>query len=90
MANLMSWKTTVVDVKISKEFVKEADELIELSNLEDILSMDLNSFDASVILSHSPKTDDIYLKALLNSNMNYIGMMGNKKNMQRIKQEFGY
>lgn len=88
MANLMSWKTTVIDVKISKEFVKEADEVIELKNLEDILSMDLNSFDASVILSHSPKTDDIYLKALLNSNMNYIGMMGNKKNMQRIKQEF--
>ena len=88
MANLMSWKTTVIDVKISKEFVKEADEVIELSNLEDILSMDLNSYDASVILSHSPKTDDIYLKALLNSNMNYIGMMGNKKNMQRIKQEF--
>ena len=88
MANLMSWKTTIIDVKISKEFVKEADEVIELKNLEDILSMDLNSFDASVILSHSPKTDDIYLKALLNSNMNYIGMMGNKKNMQRIKQEF--
>jgi hypothetical protein len=88
MANLMSWKTTVIDVKISKEFVKDADEVIELSNLEDILSMDLNSYDASVILSHSPKTDDIYLKALLNSNMNYIGMMGNKKNMQRIKQEF--
>ncbi len=88
MANLMSWKTIVIDVKISKEFVKDADEVIELSNLEDILSMDLNSYDASVILSHSPKTDDIYLKALLNSNMNYIGMMGNKKNMQRIKQEF--
>lgn len=88
MANLMSWKTTVIDVKISKEFVKEADELIELKNLEDILSIDLNSYDASVILSHSPKTDEIYLKALLNSNMNYIGMMGNKKNMQRIKQEF--
>ena len=88
MANLMSWETTVIDVKIFKEFVKEADEIIELSNLEDILSMDLNSFDASVILSHSPKTDDIYLKALINSTMNYIGMMGNKKNMQRIKQEF--
>jgi xanthine dehydrogenase accessory factor len=88
MANLMSWKTTVIDLKISKEFVKEADDVIELINLEDILTMDLNSFDASVILSHSPKTDDIYLKALINSNMNYIGMMGNKKNMQRIKKEF--
>jgi len=89
MANLLGWETTIIDVEIHNEFVKEADRLIELKKLEDILSMDLNSFDASVILSHSPKTDDIYLKALINSNMNYIGMMGNKKNMQRIKQEFG-
>lgn len=88
MANLLGWETTIIDVEIHNEFVKEADTLIELKKLEDILSMDLNSFDASVILSHSPKTDDIYLKALINSNMNYIGMMGNKKNMQRIKKEF--
>lgn len=88
MATLMGWKTTIIDIKIKEEFVKDADNLIELENLEDILSMDLNSFDASVILSHSPKTDDVYLKALINSNMNYIGMMGNKKNMQRIKKEF--
>ncbi|MEN5406119.1 XdhC/CoxI family protein [Aliarcobacter butzleri] len=88
MANLMGWKTTIIDVKMNNEFVKDADEKIELKNLEDILTMDLNSFDASVILSHSPKTDDSYLKALVNSNINYIGMMGNKKNMQRIKKEF--
>lgn len=88
MANLMAWKTTVIDVKIHKEFVKQADELIQLEKLEDILTMDLNSYDASVILSHSPKTDDIYLKALLSSQMNYIGMMGNRKNMQRKKEQF--
>lgn len=88
MANLMGWETTVIDIKIHKEFVKEADTLLELESIENILDMDLSSYNASVILSHSPKTDDIYLKALLNSNMNYIGMMGNKKNMQRIKKEF--
>lgn len=88
MANLMGWKTSVIDIKIHESFVKEADELIELENIEDILDMDLSSYNASVILSHSPKTDNIYLKALLKSNMNYIGMMGNKKNMQRIKEEF--
>lgn len=88
MANLMGWETTVIDIKIHESFVKEADELIELENIEDILDMDLSSYNASVILSHSPKTDNIYLKALLKSNMNYIGMMGNKKNMQRIKEKF--
>lgn len=89
MANLMGWETTVIDKKIHEEFVKEADTLLELENLENILDMDLSSYNASVILSHSPKTDDIYLKALVNSNMIYIGMMGNKKNMQRVKEEFG-
>ena len=88
MANLMGWKTTVIDLKINKEFVNEADELIQLNSLVDIKNMDLNLYDTAVILSHSPKTDDFYLKALVSSDISYIGMMGNKKNMKRITQEF--
>ncbi|WP_320036418.1 XdhC family protein [Halarcobacter sp.] len=88
MANLMGWNTTVIDIKIDKKFVYEADYLIELENLEDIYTLDLSSYDASVILSHNPKTDDKYLEALLNTNMQYIGLMGNKKNMQRKKEQF--
>jgi xanthine dehydrogenase accessory factor len=88
MANLMGWKTTVMDINIKKHYVNQADEIIELQNFEDILSMDLNSYNASVILSHSPKTDDTYLKALLNSKVEYIGLMGNKTNMKRKTEEF--
>ncbi len=88
MANLMGYKTTVIDIKINNKYVNEADELIELENFEDIFNMDLTSYKASVILSHNPKTDDSYLKALLNSTVEYIGLMGNKKNMQRKTEEF--
>ena len=88
MANLMAWETTVIDINIKESFVNQADTLIELENLEDILTMDLSTYNASVILSHSPKTDSTYLKALINSNIEYIGLMGNKKNMQRITEEF--
>jgi xanthine dehydrogenase accessory factor len=88
MANLMTWKTTVIDMEIKKEYVSQADELIELSNLEDILILDLSFYDASVILSHNPKTDDVYLEALLKTNMKYIGLMGNKKSVQRKKKQF--
>lgn len=88
MANLMGWKTTIIDMKMQNEFVKEADERIQLKSLEEIHTMDLSSYDASVILSHSPTTDHVYLEALLNSPIEYIGMMGNKQNMQRIKKEF--
>ena len=88
MSNLMAWKTTVIDIKIKEEYVSLADELIELKNLEDILTMDLSSYNASVILSHSPKTDDTYLEALINSDLQYVGLMGNKKNMKRKIEQF--
>lgn len=88
MANLMAWETTVIDINIKESFVNQADTLIELENLEDILTMDLSTYNASMILSHSPKTDSTYLKALINSNIEYIGLMGNKKNMQKTKEHF--
>ncbi len=88
MANLMGYKTTVIDITMNNKYVNAADELIELENFEDILSMDLSSYNASVILSHSHTTDDTYLQALLNSKVEYIGLMGNKKNMQRKTEEF--
>lgn len=88
MAKLMGWQTTIIDMKVNEQYVTDADNLIELENLEDILSMDLSLYDAAVILSHSPKTDDTYLKALVNSQIQYIGVMGNKKSMQRKTEQF--
>ncbi|MFT7004077.1 MAG: xanthine dehydrogenase accessory factor [Sulfurimonas sp.] len=88
MANLMGYKTTVIDTNMNNNYVNEADELIELENFENILHMDLSQYNASVILSHNPKTDDTYLKALLNSNVEYIGLMGNKTSMNRKTEEF--
>ena len=88
MANLMNWKTTVVDVKIKEHCVKEVDEVILLENLEDIKSMNLSIYDAAVILSHNPKTDDIYLQSLLKIDIEYIGLMGNKQNAKRKKEQF--
>jgi xanthine dehydrogenase accessory factor len=88
IANLMGWKTTIIDININKDYVSEADDIIKLEKFEDILTMDLSSYNASVILSHSPKTDDTYLKALINSNVEYIGLMGNKKKMKEKKEEF--
>ena len=88
MANLMGWRTTIIDIKKRDEYIQGVDELIILDTLEDILSMDLDSYNASVILSHSPKTDDTYLEALLESNVDYIGILGNKKNMMKKKDQF--
>ncbi|RXJ91715.1 hypothetical protein CRV01_01090 [Arcobacter sp. CECT 8983] len=88
MCNLLGWKTTVIDMKIDNENVKSADNLIELKSLNEIFSLDLSSYNASVILSHSPKKDDIYLEALLKSSVEYIGIMGNKTNMKKKVEKF--
>lgn len=88
MANILGWETTIIDIKIQKEFVENADTTIELDTLDDILSMDLSSYNASVILSHNPKTDDTYLKSLIKTSMDYIGLMGNKRNMKIKKEQF--
>lgn len=88
MANIMGWETTVIDLEIREEFVNDADKIIKLNKLDDILEMNLYSYNASVILSHSPKTDDTYLEALLKSNVEYIGVLGNKKNMKKKREQF--
>lgn len=88
LANLMGWITTIIDISLKKEFISEADNQIQLEKPQDILSMELSIYDASVILSHNPNTDDTYLQALLKTNMNYIGLMGNNKNAQRKKEQF--
>ena len=88
MANLMGWKTTIIDININETYVNQADEIIELENFEDILNMDLTPYNASVILSHNPKTDDTYLKALIDSSVEYIGLMGNKKSTQNKTKQF--
>ncbi|MGA1940772.1 XdhC family protein [Arcobacter sp. YIC-310] len=88
MANLMGWQTTVIDTNIKKQTVLNADYLIQLDKIEDISNMDLTTYNSSVILSHSPTKDDIYLEALLKSKVEYIGVLGNKKNMQKKKNKF--
>jgi xanthine dehydrogenase accessory factor len=88
IANFMGWKTTIMDININKDYVRQADEIIELKKFEDILTMDLSAYDASVILSHSPKTDDTYLKAILDSKVMYIGVMGNKISMRDKTEKF--
>lgn len=88
MANLMGWKTTIIDVNLKKQFCKEGDKLINLEKLEDIKSLNLFNYDAAVILSHNPKTDDTYLESLLKTDISYIGLMGNKNNAKRKKEQF--
>ncbi|WP_417324242.1 XdhC family protein [Halarcobacter sp.] len=89
MANLLGWKTTVIDIKINNEFVRNADKVIKLDEAKEVLNIDFKQYDASVILSHRPSTDEVYLQALASSNIEYIGMMGNKKNMASIKNKLG-
>ncbi|WP_024955702.1 XdhC family protein [Sulfurospirillum arcachonense] len=88
MANLMGWTTTVIDKNIDDKYVKDADVLMGVENTEDVMNINFDSYNAAVILSHSPQMDDIYLKAVLDSNVEYIGIMGNKTNMRKKTEKF--
>ncbi len=88
MSNLMGWETTVVDTKYSEACLLNADTMIKLENISEFDKINLEPYNAAVILSHNPKTDDIYLDNLLKSHIDYIGMMGNKKNMQKTVAKF--
>jgi xanthine dehydrogenase accessory factor len=88
MANIMGWKTTVLDLRPKVQYIQDADEIIHLKSIKNISTIDFNSYNASIILSHCTTTDDIYLEYLLKSTNEYIGIMGNKKNMQSKIEQF--
>ncbi|MBN2824972.1 MAG: XdhC family protein [Campylobacterales bacterium] len=56
---------------------------------QEIEEINLNHFDASVIMSHDFKQDALFLQTLLSSTLNYIGVMGSKKRTQKLLEAIG-
>jgi xanthine dehydrogenase accessory factor len=86
MANILGWQTFVCDVNDTKlKKIKSADERIFLKSNEQAFEV-LNSkkFDAAVVMSHNFANDAMYLKALIESKVEYIGVLGTKERTQLI------
>lgn len=85
IANTLGWQTTIYDTRESNlKHIISADKIHLLHSIEDINDIDVNSFDAGVIMSHNFHSDTIYLQKLLYSLLPYVGIMGPKKRTKII------
>jgi len=83
LADIMGWKiTTIHDGEVDSLYIKKSDKVIRINSYQDISSIDLSPYNAAVILSHKFDADCAYLKALQNSQVEYIGVMGNKREVK--------
>ena len=85
IANILGWQTTICDTRDSiLQTIQSSDEKILLSSLDNLDSLNTDSFDAGVVMSHNLDEDTQYLKELIFSKVPYIGIMGPRKRTQDI------
>lgn len=89
MANTLGWQTSICDSRTSNlNHVRSADETHLLNNHDEVHQILEQHFDAAVVMSHNFTSDAIYLEALLNSDVSYIGIMGPQKRTRNIIDSF--
>ena len=85
IAHILGWQTTICDTRDSiLQTIQSSDEKILLSSLDNLDSLNIDSFDAGVIMSHNLSDDTEYLKELVFSKIDYIGIMGPQKRTKEI------
>lgn len=85
MADTLGWYTRVCDTREDHmDHVVTCDEKTLMDCCEDADCICSEGFDASVIMSHSFVQDASYLRTLMRSEVNYIGIMGPKKRTRLI------
>ncbi len=85
MADTLGWYTTVCDTR--KDYLRyagSADDKRLFDAVDDAGMLCEAGFDAGVVMSHNFTGDMAYLNALLESNVDYIGIMGPKQRTRRM------
>lgn len=89
MANALGWQTSICDTRTSNlKHIRSADETHLLDECEEVDAILEQDFDAAVVMSHNFNSDAVYLKALLASEVSYIGVMGPQKRTKSIIDSF--
>lgn len=91
-AKALGWRITVVDYRpghIENGRFPQADHLLQLLP-EDIGDhLDLSLFNALVVMTHNIESDQRYLKAVANSQIPFIGLLGPTHRKDRLLQSLG-
>lgn len=89
MASILGWQTSICDTRTSNlTHIHSADKTHLLHDCEEVHEVLKQDYDAAVVMSHNFNSDAVYLKALLDSEVSYIGIMGPQKRTKTIIDSF--
>lgn len=92
LAGLLGWQITIVDHRpayaVAERFAR-TQAVILAPAAELATRINLNGFDAAVVMSHHLTTDAAYLAALADSDIAYVGLLGPANRRARLLMEIG-
>jgi len=91
-AKALGWGVTVVDHRpghIKKERFPQADRLLHIMPEDIVDNLELDRFSALVLMTHNIEYDGRYLKAIVNSPIPFIGLLGPAHRKDRLLQNLG-
>jgi len=91
-AKALGWDVTVVDHRpahIKKERFPQADQLLHIMPEDIGDNLELEQFSALVLMTHNIEYDGRYLKAIVNSPIPFIGLLGPAHRKDRLLQNLG-
>jgi xanthine/CO dehydrogenase XdhC/CoxF family maturation factor len=91
-AKALGWRVTVIDHRpghIKKERFSEADRLLHMMPEDISDNLELDQFNAAVLMTHNIEYDQRYLKAIANCHIPFIGLLGPMHRKDRLLQSLG-
>ncbi len=92
LAHTLGWKLTLCDHRPAyarADRFPRAERVVHVHPGELADSLDLNRFDAAVVMSHHLPSDLAYLRALASTRVPYIGLLGPAARRERLLSELG-
>lgn len=83
----LGWRVTVQDHRsayIANGDFRDAEETLSVPAADLATALDLNAFDAAIVMSHHLATDRLYLDLLSHTRIAYVGLLGPISRRQRL------
>jgi xanthine/CO dehydrogenase XdhC/CoxF family maturation factor len=91
-AKALGWRVTVADHRpghIKKEHFPQADRLLHMMPEDINDNLELDQFNALVLMTHNVEYDERYLKAIVNCHIPFIGLLGPRYRKDRLLKNLG-
>lgn len=91
-AKALGWQVSVVDYRpghIKPERFPQADRLLHIMPEDINANLDLDQFNALVVMTHNIEYDQRYLQTAVNCQIPFIGLLGPSHRKQRLLQSLG-